>query len=143
MSKNWLVSLVRARQAQEDVAKQELATAQRLAHRAHGRVRYDAERIDSLRAAGAEGSASAFVAAAVALQAAAATHAAAVQSAADAAAGVETRRDELGDAARARRTAEELHAQEVAVEAARASAAAQRDMDEIAARVHRDNAGAR
>lgn len=143
MSKNWLVSLVRARQAQEDVAKQELATAQRLAHRAHGRVRYDAERIDSLRAAGAEGSASAFVAAAVALQAAAATHAAAVQSAADTAAGVETKRDELGDAARARRTAEELHAQEVAVELARASAAAQRDMDEIAARVHRDNAGAR
>jgi flagellar biosynthesis chaperone FliJ len=143
MSKKWLVSLVRARQAQEDVAKQELATAQRLAHRAHGRVRYNADRIDSLRSAGAEGSASAFVAASVALQAAAATHSAAVQSAVEAVEGVATRRDELGDAARARRTAEELHAQEVAIQLARATAAAQRDMDEIAARVHRDNAEAR
>ncbi|MDT4934666.1 MAG: hypothetical protein QOK11_2558, partial [Pseudonocardiales bacterium] len=67
MAKKWLTTLIRARQVQEDVAKQRLATAQRLAQRAHTRVRYDADRIHSLRAADAEASAPAFVAAAVAL----------------------------------------------------------------------------
>ncbi|MCU1659526.1 MAG: hypothetical protein JWO57_4182 [Pseudonocardiales bacterium] len=139
MSKKWLTSLVRARQVQEDAARQRLATAQRLAHRAHARVRYDADRIDSLRDAGAEDSATAFVAASVALQAAAATHAAAVQMADDAVRGVAGRRDELGAAARARRTAEELREQELVIERTRAASAAQRELDEIAARVHRDS----
>ena len=77
MSVKWLTSLVRARQLQEDSAKAQVATAQRISRSAHARVRYDAERIDSLVAADAQDSAPAFVAAAVALQAAAATHAAA------------------------------------------------------------------
>ncbi|MGH8962270.1 MAG: hypothetical protein ACRDWT_13955, partial [Jatrophihabitantaceae bacterium] len=66
MSAKWLTSLVRARQIQEDSAKQQLATAQRLARTAHARVRYDADRLDSLVAADAVDSAPAFVAAAVA-----------------------------------------------------------------------------
>jgi hypothetical protein len=141
MSKKWLTSLVRARQVQEDAARQRLATAQRLAHRAHARVRYDADRIDSLRAADAEASAPAFVAAAVALQSAAATHSAAVRVAEEAAHAVGGRRNELVEAARARRTAEELREQELTVQRARAAAAAQSRLDEVAARIHRDNAG--
>lgn len=143
MSPKWLSSLVRARQAQEDLAKQQLATAQRLAHVAHARVRYDAERLDSLTAAGAEDSASAFVAAAAALQAAAATHAAATRAAADATRTVADRRDDLGDAACARRTAEQMHDKQVAAEQALVRAAAQRELDEVAARVHRDATGDR
>jgi hypothetical protein len=140
MAKQWLASLVRARQVQENVAKQRLATAERLAHRAHARVRYDADRIDSLRSADAEASAPAFVAAAVALQAAAATHSAARCAAEDAVRGVARRRVELGSAARARRTAEELNDQALAAERAAAARAAQHELDEVAARVHRDNA---
>jgi hypothetical protein len=141
MAKKWLTTLIRARQVQEDVAKQRLATAQRLAQRAHTRVRYDADRIDSLRAVDAEASAPAFVAAAVALQSAAATHSAAVRVAEEAAHAVGGRRNELVEAARARRTAEELREQELTVQRARAAAAAQSRLDEVAARIHRDNAG--
>jgi flagellar biosynthesis chaperone FliJ len=143
MAKKWLATLVRARQVQEDVAKQRLATAQRLAQRAHTRVRYDADRIDSLRAADAEASAPAFVAAAVALQSAAATHSAAVRVAEEAAHAVGGRRNELVEAARARRTAEELREQELTVQRARAAVAAQSRLDEVAARIHRDNTASR
>lgn len=141
MSPKWLTSLVRARQLQEDSAKQHLATAQRIARTAHARVRYDADRLDSLIAADATDSAGAFVAAAVALQAAAATHAAASRAAERASYEVGTQRDVLTDAARARRTSEELRDRQLAVEQARLAALAQRDLDEVAARVHRDGAG--
>lgn len=141
MSKQWLVSLMRARQVQEDAAKQRLASAERLAHRAHARVRYDADRIESLRTAGAEASVPAFVAAAVALQSAAATHSAAMRFADDAVQSVDSRRSELGDAARARRTAEELHEHELAAQRVRAARAAQAESDEIGARIHRDSSG--
>jgi flagellar export protein FliJ len=139
MSPKWLTGLVRARQVQEDAAKQQLATAQRLAGRAHARVRYDADRLDSLMQAGAQNSAPAFVAAAVALQAAAATHAAAIRAASEAVRSVDGRRDELGDAAVARRSVEEMHDRHVALERARVLASAQRETDEIAARVHRNS----
>jgi hypothetical protein len=134
----WLTSLVRARQLQEDNAKAQLATAQRIAHSAHARVRYDAERLDSLVAADAQPSAPAFVAAAVALQAAAATHAAASRAAVRATEEAELQRDVLRGAARARRTAEELQERQEAVERARLAHAAQLELDEVAARVHRD-----
>jgi hypothetical protein len=137
MSPKWLTSLVRARQIQEDGAKRQLATAERVARTARARVRYDADRLDSLVAADAQDSASAFVAAAVALQAAAATHSAATRAADRAGSEVVTQRDVLGDAARARRSAEELHERQVAVEHARLAAIAQRELDEVAARVHR------
>jgi hypothetical protein len=140
MKTPWLTGLLRARQVQEDSAKQRLATAERLARTAHARVRYDADRLDSLREAQAEESVPAFVAAAVALQAAAATHAAASRAADQATQGVAASSAELLDAAVARRTAEELYEREVASERARAHAAAQREQDEIAARIHRDTA---
>jgi hypothetical protein len=139
MSAKWLNSLMRARQLQEDAAKQRLAGAQRNAHRAHGRVKYDAERIDSLIAAEAEDQATAFVAAAVARQAAAATHSASVRYAEQAEHEAGVRREELGEAARARLTAEELNERQVAAERHRMALAAQRDLDEIAARMHRDS----
>lgn len=138
MTPRWMTTLVRARQAQEDLAKQELAGAERRLARAHARVRYDESRMESLCAADAEDSAPAFVAAAVALQAAAATHAAAVRAVGEAATAVAGRRDDLGAAARARRTAEELREQHISTELDRAAASAQRELDEIAARVHRD-----
>jgi hypothetical protein len=138
VSAKWLNSLVRARQLQEDAAKQRLASAQRNLSRAHVRVKYDAERIDTLVAAEAEDQASAFVAAAVARQAAAATHSASIRVAAQAEQETTVRRDELGDAARARLTAEELNERHVAAERHRMALAAQRDLDEIAARMHRD-----
>jgi flagellar protein FliJ len=141
VSATWLTGLVRARRVQEDVAKQHLAAAQHRSRRAQARVRYDADRLDSLTAAGAQASAPAFVAAAVALQAAAATHAAATRVAECAVTEVAGRRGELTAAARARRGAEELDERQAAAEQRRAAAAAQHELDEIAARVHRDGIG--
>jgi flagellar export protein FliJ len=138
MSPRWLNSLVRARQLQEDAAKQNLATAERLARRAQDRVRLVDERLDSLVAVEAEQSVPAFVAAAAALQAIAATHAAARHAAAEAEGEVARTREDLGDSARRRMGAEELQDRYVSGERARAAAHAQRDLDEIAARVHRD-----
>lgn len=140
MSAKWIASLVRARSLQEDAAKQNLASAQRNSLRARDRIKYDADRVDSLIAAGAEDQATAFVAAAVARQAAAATHSASISYAAQLDDEVVVRRDELGDAARARLTAEELNDRQVAVERHHAALAAQRDLDEIAARMHRGGA---
>ncbi len=142
MSKNWLAGLLRARQAQEDFAAQQLAAAERRAQRAAARVHYDRERLESLKLADATFAAPAFVAAAVALQAAAATHAAAVAVAEHSVVESQVRRGELGDAARARRSVEELHDRQVAEAEARAGRAAQAELDEIAARISRD-AGSR
>jgi len=108
MSPKWLNSLVRARQLQEDAAKQHLATAERLARRAHDRARVVDERLDSLVAVEAERSVPAFVAAAAALQAVAASHAAARQAAAQAEGDVARNREQLGNSARRRMGAEEL-----------------------------------
>lgn len=138
MSPKWMSSLVRARQLQEEAAKQELATAQRRVLSAREQIRYNSDRLDSLVKADAQDSASAFVAAAVALQAAAATHSASVRYAENAAQEVDHCRNDLGEAARARRTAEELNERAVAEERHKAAVAAQRDLDEVAARVHRD-----
>lgn len=137
MTARWVSGLVRARQFQEDSAKQHLATAERLASRAHARVRYNEEHLDSLRRAHAEESAPSFVAAAAALQAAAATHAAAAQAAVQADRDAVTRRGDLTDASVSRRSAEELAERARAAEKARQEAIAQRAQDEIAASVFR------
>ncbi|MEO7125511.1 MAG: hypothetical protein ABI382_06670 [Nakamurella sp.] len=139
MTPKWITGLVRARQVAEDNAKQNLATAERLASRAHVRVRYNADRLDSLRYAGAEANAVTFVASAVALQAAAATHAAACQAAERADNDALHRREGLTDAAVSRRSAEELAARARAAEKAREALLAQKATDEIAASVFRRN----
>jgi flagellar protein FliJ len=142
MSRNWLSGLLRARQAQEDFAAQQLAAAERRAQRAAGRVHHDRERLETLKLADAGYAAPAFVAAAVALQAAAATHAAAVAVAEHAMNEAQARRGDLGDAAVARRSVEELHERKIAEAEAHARRAAQAELDEIAARISRD-AGSR
>lgn len=139
MTPKWITGLVRARQFAEDNAKQELATAERLASRAHARVRYNADRLESLKYAGAEANAASFVASAVALQAAAATHAAACAAAAQADDDADSRRGDLTDAAVSRRSAEELADRARAAEKARQAQLAQRATDEIAASVFRRN----
>jgi hypothetical protein len=131
MARHWLSGLLRARQAQEDAAAQQLAAAERAARRAAARVRYDRDRLDSLRTADALYDAPVFVAA---------THAAAVQVAEHSARVVEERRDDLIDAARARRSAEELHERQLHEASAKARRIAQGELDEVAARVHRDPA---
>lgn len=141
MSKAWLNGLLRARQAQEDVAKQHLAAAQRASHRADAQERSERRRLETLRLDESAGySTSAFVAAAVALQAAAATHAAAVSAAEESQLAVAQQRDALGDAARARRTAEELYERDRAEASDRLRRAAQRELDEIASRTTREQA---
>ncbi|MBN9610560.1 MAG: hypothetical protein BGO26_16220 [Actinobacteria bacterium 69-20] len=137
MTARWISGLVRARQFAEDNAKNELRTAEKLASRAHARVRYNAERLESLHYAQAEENAATFVAAAVALQAAAATHAAAAQAAEQAERAAAARRSDLTDAAISRRSAEELAERARAAEKARQAALAQRAQDEIAASVFR------
>lgn len=137
MSSRWLSGLLRARQAQEDAAQVRLAQARVAAAHAHGRVRYHAERLDTLVAADCADLAPAFTAAAAALQAAAATHAAATSAAAAAETDVSARREHLTDAVTARRSAEELHQQhQNAIREGQARLAI-REMDEVAARVRR------
>jgi hypothetical protein len=142
MAKEWIASVLRVRQLKEDVAKQRRAEAERVATRARHRTRYEAERLaeigdndeDSYRTVGA------FIASSAALQSAAATYAAAVRAEAVAESEVGVRHAELGGAAMARRSAELLRDRELEEERDRAAASAQRELDEIAARIHRDAA---
>jgi hypothetical protein len=134
--------LVRARQLQEDAARQQLASAERSARRAHEQAARDAERLESLTDTEPEHrSVAAFVAAAAALQACAAAHSAATVAAASADSVVDANREVLGDSAKRRMGAEELEERYVSAERAKAAARAQRDLDETAARVHRDQLG--
>lgn len=137
MSPRWMSSLVRARQSQEDLARQRLAAARRTADRAHDRVRSESARLDALQHQGGAEQATAFVAAIVALQAAAATHAAAVGEAQRADTWTSQRRSAATDAAVARRTAEELRERAHQDEARQVAGRVQRDLDEAAAEVHR------
>jgi flagellar protein FliJ len=137
MSPKWLATLVRARQLQEDSAAQQLAEAERRARRAHARLRYDTERLEALTGDQAESTVPAFVAAAVALQAAAATHAAAAASADHADTETSERRGQLLEAARARHSAEQLQERAVTVEQLRLAAVEQRNLDDVAAAIHR------
>ena len=137
MSKGWIAGILRVRQVQEDAARHHQAEAEFAATRARIRARNESERLAGLTAEQDDGTSSAFVAAAVALQAAAATHSAAVQAVSAADYEVDERRARLGVAARARRSVENLHEQHRAAEQAAAQAAEPRDLDEVAARLHR------
>ena len=137
MSPKWLGSLVRARQIQQDAAQLSLANAERLARARHARVHREAERLDELGVPIPPTDVPAFVAAAVALQAAAATHAAARTAAHRADEVSAERRVVLRDAAIAANSAEELQDRARAVERAQAARATQRDLDEVAAGIHR------
>lgn len=140
MSATWLGRLVRARQAQQDAAQLRLAEAERIRLAAHRHVHHETERLEALTAGVNERDVSAFVAAAVALQAAAATHAAARNAAQQADEHSAERREQLRSAAIARQSADELKERADLVEWQRASRAHQRDLDEVAAEIHRRTA---
>lgn len=133
MTPRWLTTLVRARQAQEDVAKQRRTAAEITARRARATLRYEADRLSVMGEDLQHRTVSAFLASSAALHAAAATHAAAERQAELSARAAEDRRAELRAAARARRTIEQLHERHLAEERAAAQAAEQRELDEIAA----------
>lgn len=140
MARHWLAGLLRAREAQEKAAQVRLAQAHIAAREARVRTRYHADRLDSLVAADAAASAPVFTAAAAALQAAAATHAAAVTASAQADRIMTEQLGGLTDAVIARRSVEELHEQHIDATRAAEARASRRDIDEIAARVHRGTA---
>jgi hypothetical protein len=141
MSTRWLSALVKARQAQEDVAQYELASAQRRAREAHAARRRANERVDELaEATGPDAmlTAPAFAAAAAALQSAAAASSMAGFAADQADLGTVHRRDALHRAAIDRDVAEHMQENAAAVERAHVSHRAQMELDEVAARLHRD-----
>jgi len=108
VSRGWLSGLLRARQVQEDVARQRLAGAQLDAISARRTVVAEDERIETLNAELPSDTALAFVAAAAARQAAAATWAAARLADAAAADQVTIAETAVIGAARHRRSAEKL-----------------------------------
>ena len=141
MSPKWLGALVRARQAQEDVAQYELASAERRAREAHAARRRANARVDELaEVSGPDAmlTGPAFAAAAAALQSAAAASSMAGFAAEQADLGTLHRRDALQRAAIDRDVAEHMQDNATAVERARASHRAQLELDEVAARLHRD-----
>jgi hypothetical protein len=141
VSARWLNALVKARQAQEDVAQYELASAQRRAREAHAARRRASARVDELaETTGPDAmlTGPAFAAAAAALQSAAAASAMAGFAAEQADLGTVHRQDALQRAAIDRDVAEHMQENATAVEAARARQRAQLELDEVAARLHRD-----
>jgi hypothetical protein len=138
MSPKWLSTLVRARQAHEDAAAQQLAAAEHAAARAHDRARAEDVRVDELRAVqDAQQSVAAFVAASAAAHSAAAVLSSAVFAAAQADLATDQRRDDLRAAALTRGAAENLQTRVEDAERVQAARVAQRDLDEIGARLHR------
>jgi hypothetical protein len=140
MSPRWMGALVRARQAQEELAQYELATAERRARDAHEARRRANAKVDELVKTSGEDAqltGPAFAAAAAALQSAAATSAMATFSAAQADLGADHRLDLLRRAAIDRDVAEHLQDTAHAAERVTAQLLAQRDLDETAARLHR------
>jgi flagellar biosynthesis chaperone FliJ len=137
MSLSWLSSLVRARQVQEDTARRKVADAHRNAGTVRARMMHAEEYIEDLRErVDTEMTASAFVAANVALQSAAAVHAAASFAVQQADLTTAARQSELLAAAVARGAAEKLQEHAETVERARVMRAEQAQNDETAARIH-------
>ncbi len=133
-------ALVRARQAQEDVAQHELASATRRAQEAHDARRRASSRVDALAElseSDARLTGAAFAASAAALQSAAAANALATFVAEQADLSTGHRRDALRQAATDRDVAEHLEDNAREAERAEAARVAQRDLDESAARLHR------
>ena len=118
-----------------------MSTPLRSRHDGSNRGSAEAEGLTPPHSVEAEQSVPAFIAAAAALQAIAASSAAARHAAAEADGEVARNREHLGTSARRRMGAEELQERYVSGERTRAAAHAQRDLDEVAARVHRDRVG--
>jgi putative heme iron utilization protein len=142
MTAKWLGSLVRAREIQKDAAHQQLAAAERSGRAAHARAQRHADRIAALAGQEEVTDVPAFVAASVALQAAAATHSAARTAAEQADVQTADRRAVLIAAAIACESAGELARRIAVADQERTNRATQRDLDEVAADLHRRTAEA-
>jgi len=130
MSHNWIPTVLRARQAQEDVLAQVLAGARRDAGRAADQHAEQLARVDALAMPESQ-SVPAFHANLAAQQAAVATLAAARNRVLFAESRVAGSMAELTAAARSRRTVEKLHERHLDEQATAASGLAQRELDEV------------
>jgi len=139
MSRAWLSSLVRARQVQEDLAKERLAHARRHARSAEMRAQSDDSRVQAMLDKAPSGTAMAFIAAASARQAAAATLAAALQTQTLADDQVKDRVASLTSAAQNRLSAEKLAERDETERRRAANAAMQQELDEIGSRLRRQD----
>lgn len=133
--RHWVSTVLRARQAQEDVAAQQLAGARRDAALAVDRLDAVSERVQAMSQDERQGMV-AFQASAAARHAAAASLAAASHGVRFAQGRVSTDAAGLTDAARARRTIEKLHENDIAARLAVQAAAGQRDLDEVSITRH-------
>ena len=139
-------ALVRARQAQEELAQYQLASAERRARDAHDARRRANAKVDELSQLSGDDArltGPAFAAAAAALQSAAATSAMAAFVAQQADLGTSQRLDQLRHAAINRDVAEHLQDNATAAERAFELQAAQRELDESAGTRHRARTEAR
>jgi hypothetical protein len=139
----WLVGLLRARQIQEDVARERLLHARLHADGVRRVAQADAQRVQGLVDQGSPESALAFVAAVSARQAAAATLAAAMYAQAVAEDHVASQRSSLTSAAQHRLSTEKLVEREHGERTRAANAAMQQELDEVGARTHQGRAAGR
>jgi outer membrane PBP1 activator LpoA protein len=130
MSHNWVPTVLRARQAQEDVLAQVLASARRDADRATDEHAEQLARVEEMAVPHSQ-TVRAFHATLAAQQAAVASLAAARNRVLFAEHRVAGKVTELTAAARARRTVEKLHERLLDEEATAASAVTQRELDEV------------
>jgi len=141
MTRKWISGLLRARQVQEDVARERLAHARLHAQDARLRVRADDARVQAMLEETSPQSTQAFLASASARQAAGATLAAAQWIRATAEDQVTIRQTSVVAAARQRRSAEKLAERDANELHARAAAALQHELDDVAGRPrHEDEA---
>jgi flagellar export protein FliJ len=136
----WLGSLLRARQIQEDAARERLVHAHLHAEGTRRTARNDDQRVQAMLEQSSPESALAFVAAVSARQAAAATLAAALHTQAMAEDQVANRRSSLTTAAQHRLSAEKLIERDASERRRSAASAMQQELDEIGSRMHRDKA---
>jgi flagellar export protein FliJ len=134
-NRNWLPTVLRARQAQEDLVAQRVAVARRDAGLAAVQLTEHTARVAAMsRPASMSGAQ--FQAQVTGQQAAAATLAAAANRLQFAEARVVTGLTELTNAARARRTVEKLHERDEELRVTTALSNAQREQDEVSISRH-------
>jgi flagellar biosynthesis chaperone FliJ len=129
-ARSWIPTVLRARQAQEDLVAQGLAVARRDAGRAADQHAEQLARVSAMTLPASQ-SVPAFHASLAAQQAAAATLAAARNRMLFAESRVTGKMAELTTAARSRRTVEKLHERHQDEQAGLASEIAQRELDEV------------
>jgi hypothetical protein len=130
VERRWLPVVLKARQAQEDQAAQQVASAQLDQQAALHEAAAQTERLDNMADPEAM-SAAAFLACAAASRAAAATHAAAHDRISYVERQLQLTIEDLQAAARERRSAQKLIERQVAERDAAALVAAQRELDDL------------